>query len=417
MLNRTLSLSVLAAVALGAAFTAACGSTRSSGFNDNNGSGGTDPGSNQAFGGPDGGASVATKQCNPDPKNYDIPGNNCDDDGDGKIDNPPTCDGDLSTDGSAEDFAKSLGICTKATDKGYGLVSATYTTGYQQTQPDPKDEQHGILKKFGNKITPREGGSLGVLSSGYAREYDGDDGTPFGGTTLVNVLGHKVPMPNGKDWWNYALTGDSVGKLPPGFPKAASGCKQANVVNDVVSIKLELKAPPNVSGIQFDFNFYSGEWPAYICSPFNDGFLALLTAKGFNNGQADNVSFDKDNNPVSVNNGFFDRCTPNTTTGCGEDSKLGKSTCPGGTEELAGTGFGVEGKWCSLLKDGANDESTSGGATGWLTSHAPVQPGETFTIEFMVWDTGDAMLDSSVLLDKFTWIEGEAPASTERPVK
>jgi hypothetical protein len=175
----------------------------------------------------------------------------------------------------------------------------------------------------------------------------------------------------------------------------------------VMTVKLTLKAPSNVSGIKFDFNFFSSEWPAYICSNFNDGFLAFLTSKAMSNGAGDNISFDKDKNPVSVNNGFFDRCTPNVTTGC-LGAKTTTSSCPGGPGELAGTGFFAEGTYCG-------GKSVGGGATGWLVSQAPVAAGETFTLEFMVWDTGDQILDSSVLIDNFTWAEGVVSTSTERP--
>ena len=75
----------------------------------------------------------------------------------------------------------------------------------------------------------------------------------------------------------------------------------------------------------------------------------------------------------------------------------GTSVCPGGTGELAGTGFDAPGTYCAA-------PSSGGGATGWLTSTAPVTPGEVITLEFMVWDTGDANLDSSVLIDHFTWV-------------
>jgi hypothetical protein len=53
--------------------------------------------------------------------------------------------------------------------------------------------------------------------------------------------------------------------------------------------------------------------------------------------------------------------------------------------------------------------STSGGATSWLTSQAPVQPGEVITIEFLIWDTGDNSYDSSVILDNFTWVPDPLP--------
>lgn len=389
----------------------ACSSSRETGFKDGSSSGGTSSGG--TFVGADGGSGPS---CVPNPNNYDIPGNNCDDDGDGQVDNPPTCDTGLSATGDAEDFARAIGICTKASEKGYGLVSAKFTRGYNRNDA-PQNDQHGILGKFGNVIKPREGGMLGVLSTGYAREYNGSGDAPFGGV----VKQGPFPYFNGKDWYNFgkASTGKpGNGSAPPGFPKPAAGCKQENAVNDVISLKLELKAPPNASGVKFDFNFYSGEWPAYICSPFNDGFIAYLSAKGFNGGTPDNMSFDKDNNPVSVNNGFFDRCTSNFETGCAPDSdRQATAACPGGTAELAGTGFGIEGSWCSVYESANTAKSTNGGATGWLTSQAPVQAGETFTLELMIWDTGDAVLDSSVLIDNFSWAQGTVDTSTERPPK
>ena len=105
----------------------------------------------------------------------------------------------------------------------------------------------------------------------------------------------------------------------------------------------------------------------YVCTRYNDGFIAYLKSAAFNGGNAENISFDAQNNPVSVNNGFFDRCTSNSTTGCvdpaqvpcssawaanhsssgclaGEtvsDPVAKTSACAGGTSELEGTGFRV----------------------------------------------------------------------------
>ena len=74
-----------------------------------------------------------------------------------------------------------------------------------------------------------------------------------------------------------------------------------------------------------------------------------------------------------------------------------------GTQELAGTGFDV---W---------DDA---GATGWLVTQAPVEPGEEFSIRFAIWDTGDQAWDSTVLIDNFQWIAnaGTVTVGTE-PVK
>src|SRR6202034_4172973 len=111
-----------------------------------------------------------------------------------------------------------------------------------------------------------------------------------------------------------ALDGQNypTGHAPPGFPKAASGCKQDNLVNDMIDVRLVLKAPPDATGFRFDFDFYSSEWPNFVCSNFNDAFVAYLSS----NTITDNISFDSDNNPIAVNTDFFNRCTPNTPVGC-----------------------------------------------------------------------------------------------------
>ncbi len=304
------------------------------------------------------------------------------------VGNTPPCDGSL-TGNAAADFARAMGICTSADKDGYGLVSATFTRGYGRMDA-PKAEQHGILGKFGSSIKAREGGQLVALSTGYAQEYDGPGNAPFGGDGPGGT--------NGMDWWG-ANRQKGNGTAPPGFPKPAAGCPINANVNDVVNLVLTLKAPQGATGFKFDFDFYSGEWPAYVCSAFNDGFVAWLESKA----TKDNVSFDKNHSPVSVNNGFFDRCTPGVTTGCESGGGAQKtSMCPGGAQELAGTGFGVIDTWCPL----SSTQSTNGGATGWLTSQAPIEAGETFTLQLMIWDTGDGVLDSSVLLDNFKWIGG-----------
>lgn len=367
----------------------ACGSTKGSGFGDGTTNGDPDGGSGGIFaeGGP------GSMPCAPNPANYEVPGNGCDDNADGKVDNVPTCDTGLAVTGDANAFVNALGLCQKGDATHWGVISAAYTQGYGMTAA-PAAGQHGILAKYGSVVKPREGASLGVLSSGWAREFDEASGS----TALF------------KDNWK-TMTGS--GAVPPGFPKSAAGCAMLLPdVHDVISLKLQIKVPANAQGFQIDFNFHSGEWPEFVCTTFNDGFIAYLTSSAFNGGKPDNISFDSKNNAVSVNNGFFDRCTPNTKTGCaGFLGSPPTAACPGGTAELGGTGF------AALTGDGCGDpqQNSSGGATGWLTSHAPVKGGETITLELMVWDTGDSKLDSLVLLDNLTWSQGPVTTNTDRP--
>jgi hypothetical protein len=312
----------------------------------------------------------------------------------GPVDQTPTCDSSLAVDGDAASFAKSIGLCTQASQGGWGLVSATYSNAYGSTTP-PASGQWGILPKFG-VLAPREGGALGVLSSGFAREYDDAAGVDQGMNSAF-VAGQ--PM----DGTSYP-----TGAAPSGFPKAAQGCQQDNLVNDMVDVKLVIKAPPDATGFQFDFAFFSSEWPNYVCSNFNDAFVAYLDSSQTH----DNISFDSMNNPVAVNIGFLDVCTQGAPVGClrsngGQpDPPLSSATCASGTAELGSTGYAyTDQTQCDPSVN--NMTATLGASTGWLTTKAPIKPGEQFTLDFMIWDAGDGLLDSSVLIDHFQWIGGQ----------
>lgn len=327
--------------------------------------------------------------CIPDPENYDIPGNGCDDDGDGKVDNATVCDSSLPQGGTAMQLAQAMGLCQQADSTHWGVVSATLTQGVGSTTA-PDSHQSSILQTFGNALKPREGQSFGVLSSGYALAQDSCPQSQ----RFQQLAGTQ---------FKYGCAMTTMGAAPSGFPKSATGCpsQEGEAVNDVADLHLEIKVPKNANGIAFDFDFGSGEWPEYVCSPFNDSFIAYLKSAAFNSGNADNVSFDSKNNPVSVNNAFFSECGPaNAATGCAQQATAGTATCSNGTSDLMGTGFydtnDPNNPYCA-----ANE--TGGGMTGWLTTQAPVQPAETITIDLMVWDTGDQYYDSSVILDNWQW--------------
>ena len=385
---------------------AGCSGKSGTGFNDNNG---TDAGNNDQGGdsgavtnpsgdagcpfcGLDGsaGGDGASGACSPNPLNYDIPGNGCDDDDDGIIDNPPACDTGLASSGPASDFARAIGLCTGtkpavADATHWGVVTANYTQGYSNTTA-PNANQHGILPMFGTNVKARQGAALGVLSSGYAADQDGCGTTTF-----------KYGCP---------MTGP--GSAPPNYPKAAGACPIDSSVNDVSALVLQIKVPANAKGFNYDFNFYSGEWPEWVCTSFNDSYVAWLTSAAFTGNAGDyNISFDSKNNPISVNNNFFQVCSPaNATVGCMGTSST--DTCSLGSSELQGTGF--------LMSDNACGQADSGGgATGWLTTQAPAQAGETMTIQFIIWDTGDQAYDSSVLIDNWLWQPAPVSVTTTRP--
>ncbi len=328
--------------------------------------------------------------CTPDPSNFDIPGNNCDDDGDGVIDNPQgACDTGLpGKSPTAQQFAKALGLCPNQGDT-WGVVSAQYTQGVGNNSA-PDAQQYGTTTKFGTNVAPRQGSAIGILSTGVAGAQD-----------CSNIITSDTFFKEN------SCTSTGPGSPPTGYPKAAKGCPGAADANDVVNLVLKIKVPANAKGFSYDFNFYSGEWPEYVCTPYNDSFVAWLTSSAWQGKGGDyNISFDGNGNPVSVNNGFFDVCSP---AGLKCSSMPAAATCKLNNSELMGTGFYDPGSF------GSCSQSSGGGATGWLTTQAPVSPGETITLQLMIWNTGDEAYDSSVLLDNWQWQAAATSVTTTRP--
>ena len=374
----------------------------SSGGSGSGGSGGSS-GSIGSFGdGGSGSGSGGAQGCPPcSTGNVNLASSNCDLDCSGSSSPPASCDSGLTFDGPAADFAKAIGVCQMADATHWGLVSATYTRGYNSTTP-PADGQHGIMAGFGTSIKPQEGANLGILSSGYALPCD--DSNPG---ASCNGSGQSDPYFKGEQVGMY----NGPGSAPPKYPKSTPTCKVVAAVYDTIGVTLQIKVPDNAQGFSFDFDFYSGEWPEYVCSEFNDSFVAWLNSAAWAGTAGDlNISFDSMGNPVSVNNGFFDRCTPNAETGCaGTPPVTATAACAGGPTELMGTGFYNLGSYCG------GGQTTGGGATGWLTTKAPVQGGETITLQFIIWDTGDQNWDSSVLVDNLQWYGTAQMTGTTRP--
>jgi hypothetical protein len=314
---------------------------------------------------------------NTNPGAFDVPKNAIDEDCNGKADDEPTgCDTQAVLD-SADAFnaAMSMDLCRKTTEtaagkqRTWGVVGATFiapdgtsTCGSAGSCASNANYSlgHGNLTKLGVNA-PQNGGShmLG-LSSGSAR-----DPTDAGY--------HAV---SGFD------KGFTVGAAP-GFPAAAPACPGVvtGQPHDGAAIRLVIRVPTNAQSFTFNSNFFSFEFPNYICSTYNDTFVVEMAPAPTGASTGGNIAFDQSGNPISVNNALLQACTAQSAGGK-------QFTCPLGPASLASTGF------------------ASHAATGWLQTQVNVDPslkGKDITLVFAVWDSGDGILDSTALVDNFQW--------------
>jgi hypothetical protein len=297
---------------------------------------------------------------------------------DGTPDNymPTLCDDALAVDDADPlSAARAVDLCKMSTGPNdWGVVSAEWVLP-DGSPPLPVNLPlfelgHGMLSAFGPNVTVQKGARMLALSSGSARQPN-DPG-------YYNVSGFdKVYTSN----------------HPQGFPKESPACMGVitGEPHDGAGVEIVIRAPSNAHGFSFDFDFYTYEWPGYVCSMFNDFFVALLSP--FPPGQMDgNISFDSQGNPVSVNNAFVEvcGCFDNPPNPCIAGTKT--YTCALCNIELIGTGFGFD--------TGFEDHA----ATSWLVTKAPIDPGSEIRLRWGVYDSGDGSLDSTTLIDNFQWI-------------
>jgi len=254
------------------------------------------------------------------------------------------CDDGLAIDADAMAAARAMGICS-------GLASASWVLPDGSPAPSAADIGHGVLADFG-MLTPREGARLLALSTGTAR----DPSDP----------GHQSP------------TGFARGQTvtaPPGFPMVVGDCPPAAELADAIALEVELDVPAGARGARFLIKHHTSEWPAYVCSGFNDHFVTLMEprpAEWF----TPNVVLDPDNQPISSYSMLIDVCACAGGPPCPVGGR--SYACSAGAGELAGTGY---------------DLASAGAATRWLETRIPVTAGTRITLRFAVWDAGDGPPD------------------------
>jgi hypothetical protein len=348
----------------------------------------------------DGGGCTEAHLVNPGA--YEVVGNELDDDCDGEVDEPDeACDQGLPSDtANAYHYARALDLCqttaeSPATpaDRTWGVIDATLSEADGNGTPQPV--QRALRPGFGTYIDTKHGDRMVVLSSGHAADLD-DTNPPYAPFESGTDLGTQSGAP--ADW--LAANGGE-------FPNPA-GCAApwSNDANDSAMLALRMRAPTNASSFSVSMFFFSAEYPEWVCSEFNDFFVALVESAADNPDDGNIAIYDDGATawPVGVNlamvaEGLFTQCD-NGVIGC-EHMSTDYGGCLG-TAQLEGTGFDTVGEGCGT--------GPVGGGTGWLRMSGNVTPGEVFEIRFAIWDSSGHIYDSLVLLDDWEWsVEAAEP--------
>ncbi len=341
---------------------------------------------------------------NPDlvnPGAFEVDGNDVDDDCDGTKDNPvPICDNNLASNTqNGDDYARAIDLCQFTTenaqgaDKIWGVISGVGGLRQPSGNDGESNNGHSVRNGFGSNITNSKGQRLAVLSSGHAADNAGDNNPNFAPFETGVNTGPDQTAP--ADW--LAANGGSFPNAP-GCP--ISGNTNAN---DGQMLRLRVRVPTNANSFTVKFFFFSAEYPEYVCTSFNDFFVTLVDSNDNENPADKNIAIYAEGNnqwPVGVNlvsaaPNLFAVCD-NGNIGCAGGPNVPYNGCNQGENLLTGTGFDLNAGACS-----GNDDV--GGGTGWLIMSGNVTPGETMEIRFAIWDTGDSVWDSLVLLDHWEW--------------
>ncbi|MEM6291143.1 MAG: choice-of-anchor L domain-containing protein [Myxococcota bacterium] len=270
----------------------------------------------------------------------------------------------------------------------WGPDSAISIQNTAFTSPDPRAWR--VITQYGTHINPadglptwrpREGNSMLALSTGTLPLPDAQGRLtqePSNGGSNDNPDEVALPAPIVTEHGSNLGEGgapfedcDGVGDCSDSLrDQWQAGLAEAN---DLLWLQFETQAPAGTYGFSFDFAFFSAEFPEYVGSEFNDIFVAWSSSESYTG----NLCFVNDQ-PCTV-------------------TALWPPQFTEGNPALDGT----------LFEPGEGEDDglpgTSGEATGWFEARGSAIPGEFVQLTFAVFDMGDTIFDTLVLLDNFRW--------------
>jgi hypothetical protein len=306
--------------------------------------------------------------------------------GDGDGDTTTTGDGDGDTGGDLPCVLQDEHLpCDDQDDDPFHALgldcngnSPEATPISQSTFNSSDDNAYKVAKQFGSSglWSAHEGEKLLIISTGELTDpnQDGevilpqgaaqpgtDNGNQDGVSNLPNPI-HPLDGSGGMPFQDCDLVNDCSDTLQAQWEL---GQEEAN---DLLWFRFDVTVPDEAEGYEFDFAFFSAEFPEWVDTQYNDIFVVWSTSETYTG----NVTF-IDGQPLTIT---------------ALDNEI---VYQGNNGEIAGTG--VDGIQMGPL----------GGSTGWFTASGSAAAGETFTLAWTLFDMGDSIYDTTVILDDFRW--------------
>jgi hypothetical protein len=150
-------------------------------------------------------------------------------------------------------------------------------------------------------------------------------------------------------------------------------CEAATMAHDSVNLRFRVRVPTNTDAFLYDALFGTAESMQVVCAPGDDFALGFLSPRPAQWPAALPMNLlDWNGQATSVNSLFFATCSP-----------AAMQTCPLGPAGLSGTPM----------------QRMTEFSTSWVT----VVPGQIITLDFQIFDADNSMVDSVLLLDAFSF--------------
>ena len=183
-----------------------------------------------------------------------------------------------------------------------------------------------------------------------------------------------VDTPNDSEGSGASLPNE---ELTDPLPQSDNGVLHGDTDNDVTVLKVGVIVPDGMNCIALDYRFLSEEYIEFVNDEYNDAFIAEI----------DNLSWSTSNDVISHSGDF--------------------ATAPNGQP------VSVDGVGGVAMSPAEAAGTTFDGATGRVTTKNPITPGP-HAIFLSIFDQGDAVWDSAVMLDRLAFIS-EDPSTCKPP--